>query len=160
MRRHLGRARAPSKWSCRSGLRPHRSNDGSLGSSGVASQILTSPLKQLRLRVFDKCFRHFAVTRGERAGIGTVLPRYGLACRATAWNLGPSRLAGRLAMMADENGAAARSFHLFLPLFRRLGSALSLARPPWRERRTYVADSQHHWAIPVEQAQRAHTPHA
>ena len=30
MRRHLGRARAPSKWSCRSGLRPHRSNDGPL----------------------------------------------------------------------------------------------------------------------------------
>ena len=79
---------------------------------------------------------------------------------ATVRNLGPSRLAGRSAMMADENGAAARSFHLFLPLFRRLGSALSLARPPWRERRTYVADSQHHWAIPVEQAQRAHTPHA
>ena len=80
--------------------------------------------------------------------------------RSTVRNLGPSRLAGRSAMMADENGAAARSFHLFLPLFRRLGSALSLARPPWRERRTYVADSQHHWAIPVEQAQRAHTPHA
>ena len=75
MRRHLGRARAPSRWSCRSGLRPHRSNDGSLGSSGVASQILTSPLTQLRLRVFDKCFRHFAVTRGEPVSLWTVLPR-------------------------------------------------------------------------------------
>ena len=62
-------------------------------------------------------------------------------------------------MMIDENGSAALSVLLFSPLFRRLGSALPLARPPWRERCACVAVSQHRWVIAAKQVQRATTPH-
>ena len=69
------------------------------------------------------------------------------ASERTVWNLGTSRCFGRSAMMIDENGSAALSVLLFSPLFRRLGSALPLARPPWRERCACVAVSQHRWVI-------------